>query len=185
MRSFLGPSLKLKSRYIHSSLEYFDRCRHLLPYRITKIVIGAMQRLAAAKTVIPQPQSNLSTSGPIANGRKVPIKHLVTMSAVMAEAEYSPKASTMYDINGKKPSKSVMPRKATRRSSTNNGARSWAAQPYKVTTMGRANPPMMHKGRRYSGFPWPWFDSRSRMYILSKARLHVNTDIAAPTPASR
>jgi len=47
-----------------------------------------------AKTVIPHPQPNFAANGAVAKGKKVPIKHLAISTAVKADAEYNPKAST-------------------------------------------------------------------------------------------
>lgn len=59
-----------------------------------KTGIGAKTRLTAENKLNPQPQPNRSTRGAVANGKNVLIKHLVTMTPVIADADRIPNAST-------------------------------------------------------------------------------------------
>lgn len=61
-----------------------------------KIDIGMIvkDRLNAPRMLKPNPYPRASDSGPVVSGRKVPMRHLVTMTPVIAEAEYMPQAST-------------------------------------------------------------------------------------------
>ena len=55
--------------------------------------MGANTKQAAANTKNPGPYPNLVVRGTEASGMNVPARHLVTSTAVIADAEYSSKAS--------------------------------------------------------------------------------------------
>jgi hypothetical protein len=60
----------------------------------------ARLKLKAPRHVKPHPYPRWSTNGLVVSGRKVPARHLVTMIPVIAEAENSPQASTIYAWSG-------------------------------------------------------------------------------------
>ena len=145
---------------LYSSFVYFDRCRHFEPYRSTKAGMGAIARPIAPNSVNAQPQPTLSTMGFVISGRNVLNKHLATMTAVTADAEYNPKASTTYAISGRKLSSIVVPSKPTDKRRSQTGRRFSAIQPYEAMTSGKVNAPMIIRGRRYSGLPKASGESR-------------------------
>jgi len=91
--------------------------------------IGASTAQHAARTVKPQPYPIASVNGAVANGKKVPIRHLEISTAVKLEAEYNPKASTTYAISGTIGRIIENPSKTTARSMSGRGRTSSAAQP--------------------------------------------------------
>lgn len=88
-----------------------------------------MKKLNAANTMKPQPYPSISTSGTVVRGKKVPIKHRVTITAVMAEAEYTPKASTTYAMIGIVARRIAEPIKVVAKSRTASGSLSSVDQP--------------------------------------------------------
>jgi len=177
----LIPRLE-SSDYVSCDLVYDENCRHLEPYLNAKTGMGARQKLSAPNNVKPQPYPKESISGPVVRGRKVPIRHLVTMTPVSAEAEKRSKASTTYASRGRKAKSNVNPSSATEKSKRGNGSRSWAIQPYRMIDRGSVKPPMIASGSRYSGWPGPFLESRSRTYIRSSVRLQMLTLMNEPTP---
>jgi hypothetical protein len=107
----------------YASLVYFDSFLHRSPYLKRREGIGETERLKAAKTVKPQPYPRLSTRGLVVSGKKVPIRHLMTMTPVIAEAEYNPKASTTKAMTGIISSTSVNPKSPT--DTRNRGTGRW------------------------------------------------------------
>jgi len=71
----------------HVLLVYSLRSLHFPPYLITRTGTGARTRHNAASTVMPHPQPSFSANGAAASGRKVPIRHRMISTAVIAEAE--------------------------------------------------------------------------------------------------
>ena len=88
-----------------------------------------MKKLNTASTMKPQPYPSISTSGTVVRGRKAPIKHRVTMTAVMAEAEYTPKASTTYAMTGIVARRMAAPIRVVAKSRIANGSLSSVDQP--------------------------------------------------------
>ena len=86
-----------------------------------------------------------------ANGRKVLVKHLATMSPVIADAAKSPKASTTYATNGKNAVSNVVPIRPTEINISGRGSFSAAVHPYSPIASGRVKPPIIARGRRCSG----------------------------------
>lgn len=62
---------------------------HQIPTGITPSV-----KLIPPSTVNPHPYPSANTSGPTPSGKNVPTRHLVTITPVIADAEYMPNAST-------------------------------------------------------------------------------------------
>ncbi len=71
-----------------------DLSLNVPPYRKITTGTGASAKHTAANPHIPQPQPHALANGWAAIGMKVLIKHLVISTAVNAEAEYIPNAST-------------------------------------------------------------------------------------------
>lgn len=113
----------------YSPLEYLQNCLHLSPYLNTTTLIGANTKLIAPNTINPQPYPKESTSGAVVNGKKVPIRHLLTITPVMALAENKPKASTTYAISGMSVNMTLAPISPQAMSKKGRGRRSWATQP--------------------------------------------------------
>jgi hypothetical protein len=139
---------------LHASLVNSDRWRHFPPYRNTKIGIGARARLNELNNVKAHPYPSLSANGPAANGRKVPMRHLDTITPVNAEAEYSPHASTTYAESGTMTMRRVVPMRPTESNRNATCSRNCAIQPKASTVSGRRRPPTIVSGRRYSGRPF-------------------------------
>ena len=118
-----------KALVVYVSRVYSDFCLHLAPYRMTNNGMGASTKQAPANTVNPHPYPIASVSGSVTNGKKVPIKHRVISTAVIADAEYKLKASTTYAMTGTIPSSTQKPIRTTARSRMGAGRWSCALQP--------------------------------------------------------
>ena len=130
----------------------------------TKIGIGARLRLSRPKKVKAHPYPIVSANGPAVSGRNVPMRHLVTITPVNAEAEYRPQASTTYACSGTMTIRRVKPMKPTESKRSATGSLKCAIQPKASTENGRRTPPTMVSGRRYSGRPFlVGFPFRRRM----------------------
>src|SRR3569833_1781186 len=151
----LIPRLE-SSDYVSCDLVYDENCRHLEPYLNAKTGMGARQKLSAPNNVKPQPYPKESISGPVVRGRKVPIRHLVTMTPVSAEAEKRSMASTTYARRGRKTKSNVNPRNTTEKSKRGNGSRSWAIQPYRMLDRGSVKPPMIANRNQKTNKPGPF-----------------------------
>jgi len=132
-----------------------DLCLHLSPNLSINMGTTANTKLNAAKQLKPHPYPSRSANGAVASGKNVPTRHLVTITPVMADAEYMPQASTTYALNGTTVNSNVKPMSATEASSKRTGSRYSAIHPYPATEKGSKMPPRMESGSRYSGFPVP------------------------------
>ena len=86
--------MALINRETHSSRLYLENFLQYAPYRNIKTGMGARSKLNPASTVKPHPYPSVSTRGAVVSGKNVPMRHRVTITPVMAEAEKSPNAST-------------------------------------------------------------------------------------------
>ena len=166
-----------------SSLVYSERCRQSSPYVHTKAGIGATSRAKSARTVNPYPHPTAATRGAVANGRKVPIRHLVISTAVRADAEYSPKASTTYAVTGTMLSMRRKPRSTTDARRSDTGSLYSAVQPYRAIVKGSDREPKITSGSRFSGCEILSSGRFNLMYMASNAVLQTMMPRKAPTPA--
>jgi hypothetical protein len=167
----------------HASFENPDRCRKPSPNFKINTGIIARHRLNAPRQVNPHPYPRRSTSGAVPSGKKVPNKHRVTIMPVIADAENRPKASTTYAWRGTIVRSKVNPRNATDARRSHTGSLSSAIHPNIEMDSGRATPPQIVSGRRYSGLPLAsGSDPRSLTYILSRPKLHTTMLRKEPTP---
>lgn len=150
---------------------------------MTNIGTGAIRITKVARAVKPQPHPRASVRGVVTRGRNVPIKHLVTMRPVIADAEYSPKASTTYADRGIIVRISAVPCRPMTTSTAGRGNRRCTNQPYAARGKPRMEDPMIARGRRYSGWPTPRLSLRSLTYILSRNALHMKTARNEPMAA--
>lgn len=164
------------------SLVNSDRCLHFSPYLKRSIGIMARARLSAAKQLNPHPRPKSSVKGRVHSGKKVPARHLVTTTPVIADAEYSPQASTMYACTGIIVKRSEKSTSATDARMKYTGNWYSATHPYAAIENGSAKPPRMVSGSRYSGLPFSSSEPRNAMYILSRLKLQTKTANNDPMP---
>jgi hypothetical protein len=116
------------------------------------------------------------------SGKNEPIKHLEMMTPVIADAAYKPKASTTYDERVTMTRISATSTRLDETIRKGSGRRHWVNQPNAARGNGRRIPPTMVRGRRYSGRPLFFAESRSRTYILSRYKLQSMTAKNEPAP---
>jgi len=91
--------------------------------------IGTKAREIPPNTVKAHPSPSESIRGPVDRGKKVLIKQRMTMTPVIAEAEYKPNASTTYAMSGIMARSSAVPWRATESSRNDRGRCNSAIHP--------------------------------------------------------